>query len=89
MNAPAEWYRTVHAELDERLRTEPCRSTPDGRLIAHVDDFLVCGDESSERWMEALSKFYGRFRCSPWETNEYMRCGVRVKEGKSSPKLNS
>ncbi|CAE7508263.1 GIP [Symbiodinium sp. CCMP2456] len=31
--------------------------------------------------MEALSRFYGRFRWSPWETNEYMHCGVRVKEG--------
>ena len=53
-----------------------------GIIIAHVDDFLVCGDENNELWMEALSKFYSRFRWSPWETNEYMHCGVRVKEAR-------
>ncbi|CAE7927690.1 ubiB [Symbiodinium sp. KB8] len=97
VNAPAEWYRTVHHELSklgfERLRTEPCgwrltTTTAEGRqvllgiIIAHVDDFLVCGDVNNELWMEALSKFYSRFRWSPWETNEYMHCGVRVKEAR-------
>ena len=96
VNAPAEWYRTVNAELIkigfERMRTEPCgwrltTTTATGErillgiIIAHVDDFLVCGDENNEQWMEALSQFYARFRWSPWETNEYMHCGVRVKEG--------
>ena len=56
----------------ERIKTEPCmwrlrvekydddhnvyKSTI-GAIASHVDDFLICGLESDQRWCEAVEKF--------------------------------
>ena len=95
VNAPAEWCRSIHEVLTglgfERLKCEPCAwrlvtTRPDrtrvleGLIVAPVDDFIVMGDEHSEKWNNALHGFYQRFRWSPWETDSYMHCGVKVTE---------
>ena len=75
----------------EQLATEPCcwrlvAHLPDGStkllglVVAHVDDFLLAGNEKDERWHSAVSTFYQKFRWSPWEASAYNHCGVRIQE---------
>ena len=63
----------------ERMRTEPCmwrlrvekydgnqkvyKSTI-GAIASHVDDFLICGQESDPRWTEAVERFHQSLRWS-------------------------
>ena len=65
----------------------PCKAqqpeedpTIHGFICAHVDDFLIAGDETADEWAAALSAFYDRFRWSPWEFESYKHCGVNIKE---------
>ena len=51
-----------------------------GYICAHVDDFLIAGDETSEVWSQALHTFYARFKWSPWEHGSYSHCGIQVRE---------
>ena len=78
----------------ERMRTEPClwrlrvekqdsnnvtyKSTI-GAIGSHVDDFLICGQESDPRWTEAVEKFHNSLRWSPWETPPLTHCGVHLR----------
>ena len=94
VNAPAEWFRDVNRTLTglgmQQLKSEPCawrlvKQTPAGpRLIgliaAHVGDFLLSGNEACEEWHEVVSKFYTKYRWSPWEVSPYNHCGVRIQE---------
>ena len=47
-----------------------------GYICAHVDDFLISGDETSEQWADALQVFYSRFTWSPWKFHS----GVEIRE---------
>ena len=92
VSAPASWYVCVRDTLADigfkQGRSDPCMWTlPDpnqegilGYICAHVDDFLVAGNESSDEWASALEKFYARFKWSPWEFSQFSHCGIRVKE---------
>ena len=77
VTAPASWFGCVNRTLKEigfrQCKSDPClwvlpRAAKDGDepsiegyICAHVDDFLISGDESSGRWAEALHAFYARF----------------------------
>jgi len=92
VSAPASWYECIRDTLASvgflQAKSDPClwtlpNSQGDGILgyiCAHVDDFLIAGDESSEEWATALSKFHGRFKWSPWEFSQFSHCGIRIKE---------
>ena len=87
--APLEWFRKVNEVLcklgAEQCVTDPCvwRYVKDGRLIgiigAHVDDFLICGEES-EDWQEFIAVLQGAFRWTPWEEKKFKKCGVLVRQ---------
>ena len=51
-----------------------------GFVCSHVDFFIISGDETCDAWVDALNKFYSRFKWSPWECNSFMHCGVRVRQ---------
>ena len=77
-----------------RLKTEPCMwslKVPDmnredgkqrvlGLISAHVDDFLITGDESDERWNQAVKQFHAALKWSPWEEAPMMHCGVQLQQ---------
>ena len=48
-----------------------------GLIGAHVDDFLICGNESTE-WKQILTVFQAAFRWSPWEEGKFKQCGVSI-----------
>ena len=95
VNAPAEWYKSVHATLSrlgfQRLRTEPCcwrliryaagKPILLGLVVAHVEDFILAGNENEEQWLQAVRDFHSAYRWSPWECGEYPHCGVQIHEG--------
>ncbi|CAE7943401.1 RE2 [Symbiodinium necroappetens] len=95
VNAPAEWYKSVHATLSrlgfQRLRTEPCcwrltryvagKPVLLGVVVAHVDDFILAGNENDEMWLQAVRDFHSTYRWSPWECRDYPHCGVQIHEG--------
>ena len=85
--APIEWFRKVN-EVLKAMGAHPCDTDPcvwryvvDGQLIgligAHVDDFLICGDES-EVWQEFIRVLMTAFRWTPWEEGKFKQCGVTV-----------
>ncbi|CAK9111156.1 unnamed protein product, partial [Durusdinium trenchii] len=51
-----------------------------GYICSHVDDFIISGNEECEQWVEALQAFHGRFRWSPWEHQNFLHCGIRIRE---------
>ena len=59
-----------------------------GLITAHVDDFLVCGNESSPEWAEAVHGFYARFRWSPWEHSRFLHCGVDMECSEEGVKMH-
>ncbi|CAJ1455756.1 unnamed protein product [Effrenium voratum] len=77
-----------------RLKTEPCMwslKVPDmnredgkqrvlGLISAHMDDFLITGDESDERWNLAVKQFHAALKWSPWEEAPMMHCGVQLQQ---------
>ena len=95
VNAPAEWYRDVNKTLVSlgmtQLKTEPCAwrfvkwkgGVPQlmGIIAAHVDDFVIAGDEQDAEWTEIVNRFHQSYRWSPWEVVSYNHCGVMIKEG--------
>ncbi|OLP76629.1 Gag-Pol polyprotein [Symbiodinium microadriaticum] len=95
VNAPAEWYRDVNKTLVglgmTQLKTEPCAwrfvkwhgGVPKlvGLIAAHVDDFVITGDESDAEWINIVGRFHQSYRWSPWEVVDYNHCGVMIKEG--------
>ena len=50
-----------------------------GYICSHVDDFIISGNEECEQWVEALQAFHGRFRWSPWEHQNFLHCGIRIR----------
>ena len=50
-----------------------------GLVVAHVDDFLLAGDETCDKWHNAVSGFYHKFRWSPWEVSSYNHCIVKFR----------
>ena len=97
INAPAEWHRDISRTLVSlgftQLRTEPCcwryvryeGGVPRllGVVCAHVDDFIITGDEQDPEWVNAVAGFHSRYRFSPWECVSYNHCGVAIREGTS------
>ena len=92
-NAPAQWYTSVATTLAslgfEQLQTEPCgwrlmavdedgTRRLAGLVVAHVDDFLFGGDQTSPEWIRALQGIYDAYQWSDWEIDSYFHCGVQV-----------
>lgn len=91
-NAPAQWHSSVSNTLKEckfeQLESEPCcwrlmdrtGDTPQliGLAVAHVDDFLMAGEESHPQWQQSISQFHSAYSWTPWEKDSYMHCGVQV-----------
>ena len=51
-----------------------------GLIMAHVDDFIILGDENSQPWLDVVNAFHAKYRWSPWEVMSYNHCGVAVRE---------
>ena len=93
-NAPAQWHSSVDHTMRscgfQPLLTEPCcwRLLEDGELVglavAHVDDFLFAGNDSSQLWQGAIQSIYDAYKWSPWESDSYMHCGVKVVQNADS-----
>lgn len=73
----------------EQLQTEPCcwRCTETdgsgekrlvGLAVAHVDEFLFGGDQTSVVWQRALQGIYDSYQWSPWEIDSYFHCGIQI-----------
>ena len=69
--------------------TDPCMWVLDGEgkddeplgfIAAHVDDFLIAGDNNSPQWRASLEKFRQSFRWSPWEDTPFVHCGVTINQ---------
>ena len=95
ITAPASWYADVAATLEkaglERLVTDPCcwrfctsgvdgAKETQGLVCAHVDDFIVIGNEQCEAWMDAMHIFHDRYQWSDWEHGTFTHCGVVLRE---------
>ena len=85
--APIEWFKKVNEVLRQlgaqQCVTDPCvwRLCRNGKLLgiigAHVDDFLICGDDSAE-WKEFIQILLTAFRWTPWEEGKFKQCGVSI-----------
>ena len=49
-----------------------------GLVGAHVDDFLICGDNHSEHWKKFIEVLQTSFRWTPWEEEKFKQCGVLI-----------
>ena len=103
VNAPAEFYKAVKECLlslgSTPMVTEPCgwvfkvwdeheqKYVTQGLVTSHVDDFIVCGNESCELWIEAIHRFYARFRWSDWEHTAFSHCGIDIRECQDGSKI--
>ena len=98
VEAPIEWFETMNAHLQSlgftQLRSDPCswRLCEQGQTIAlisgHVDDFLFTGLENNETWRLAKQSILDRFKWQPWEQDDFVQCGVRVKRTKQGFELD-
>ena len=89
-NAPRSWFYTVHRKLTQlggrQSTSEPCIWTftdPEtGKVYAnvgaYVDDFLVCGQHSNEKYMALRQEIATMFRWGAWEKGNFMMCGVQI-----------
>ena len=68
---PSIWVLKTHNEQTGKMEVL-------GAVGAHVDDFLLMGDEDSPRWNTFLEDFYKSLKWSPWECPPMMRCGVQM-----------
>ena len=88
--APLEWYAQVNTVLHklggQRAFSDPCvwifKDPESGKLVgiigAHVDDFLIAGDDKSEYWRKCMEALLAAFRWTPWEENKFKQCGVNI-----------
>ena len=89
--APKEFYHHVDSILTRlqlhRLHVDPSiwilktqddagRVQVHGAVGAHVDDFLLMGDEDSKVWCTFLEDFHKSLKWSPWEAPPMNHCGV-------------
>jgi hypothetical protein len=88
--APLDWYlevdRVLRALGGHRCVTDPCVWTfcDKGKLIgiigAHVDDFLIAGQEDNSVWKRVTENLLASFRWTPWEKGTFKQCGVRIQQ---------
>ena len=72
---PCLWFLYEDSENVDEERKEVL-----GMMCSHVDDFLIAGNEESEKWCSFLQGFHGRYQWSPWEHGEFFHCGVKLRE---------
>ena len=94
VSAPREWFLEVNRVATEvcklrQLKSDPCvwvlddpqpGNEPRGIIAAHVDDFLIAGDNLSPEWRMVMEKFKKAFRWSPWESTPFLHCGVTINQ---------
>ncbi len=89
VDAPRAWWTRVMRDLEAagwRANVcEPCSWSffdGHGRLVgiccAHVDDFLLAGDEKSEDYLVAERHVKDLDEWSEWESRHFLQTGVRV-----------
>ncbi|CAE7201713.1 RE1, partial [Symbiodinium sp. KB8] len=91
-SAPREWFQDLTGTL-RRLEAEPCVTDPclwrlfseDGKKVIalvglYVDDILFCGDEGEERYSTFLHELHQAYSWSPWESDSFSHCGVRIQQ---------
>ena len=90
VDAPLEWYRTVHEYLLElgfqRIWSDACVWTwrKDGVLrgviSGHVDDFLFGGSDADSEWQAIIKQIQQRFKWGDWDSGKFTQCGVQVEQ---------
>ncbi|CAE6958741.1 RE1 [Symbiodinium sp. CCMP2592] len=90
VDAPLEWYRTIHEFLLslglERLWSDPCvwawrqNGVLRGLISGHVDDFLFAGSSDDAGWQRIVSEIQARFKWGDWDTGKFTQCGVQVEQ---------
>ncbi|OLP93409.1 Copia protein [Symbiodinium microadriaticum] len=90
VDAPLEWYRTVHEFLLElglqRIWSDACVWTwrKDGILrgviSGHVDDFLFGGSSTDREWQAIIQQIQQRFKWGDWDSGKFTQCGVQVEQ---------
>eukprot|EP00435_Cladocopium_sp_Y103_P024092 s1073_g5.t2 len=94
--APKEFYQHVDGILQKlkltRLKIDPAiwvlkeLDAATGKMVvygavgAHVDDFLMIGDEKSKRWCDFLQSFHASLKWSPWECAPMTHCGIWMEQ---------
>ena len=91
-SAPREWYQDLTSTL-RRLKAQACLSDPcvwrlfdenDEKVIGliglYVDDILFCGDEGNEIYCQFLHDLHQAYSWSPWESDNFSHCGVRIQQ---------
>ena len=51
-----------------------------GIIGAHVDDFLLSGDQQNAQWQYILKQLHEAFRWSPWEEGDFKQTGLRIRQ---------
>ena len=79
---------TVSEDSDDEIRSEcssTCSTAADtrkaeliGSVGAHVDDFLLGGDDTSSRWPYIKKQIWNAFRWTPWEKYEFKQTGTQI-----------
>ena len=93
--APKEFYHHVDGALQgfklSRLKVDPAiwvlkeknavtgKMEVFGAVGAHVDNFLMLGDEGDQRWCNFLEKFHAALN-SPWECAPMTHCGIWMEQ---------
>ena len=88
MDAPLEWYKTVHHFLLElgfqRIWSDACvwtwrkEGVLRGVISGHVDDFLFAGGAEDSEWQEILKQIQQRFKWGDWDSGKFTQCGVQI-----------
>jgi hypothetical protein len=85
--APLEWYSQVDKVLKElggrQTAADPCvwifcnkAGEHIGLVGAHVDDFLIAGDDSPD-WKQIIEILLTALLWTPWEKRTFKQCGPR------------
>ena len=91
-SAPREWFQDLTSTL-RKLHAVACLSDPciwrlfdasGKKVIAliglYVDDILFCGDETCDLYCNFLHDLHRAYAWSPWESDNFNHCGVRVQQ---------
>ena len=86
VDAPLEWYRTIHEFLESlgfsRLWSDPCawiwrsNDTVRGMVAGHVDDFLFSGSSQDDEWKSKITAIKSQW--GDWESGSFVQCGVQI-----------